>query len=308
MPEQFSDAPEIQVSLLDQYREVSQTSSSPRQQQELKLQRENMEERIQNVEVDSTNKENNAVIQYSNEAANPHNNTTGEMHDAMIREQQQNGPIGGRDVVANECFRNSLTYVDRELQSFVYNSNEKEQKNEKIQAEKERERDKSKQKQSRDEEIAFQQMVHAINEYTNILEVMFPNYAREYHEKNSHWQVPLEQSADLHQQSKSTNSPRHNTTNEVVLSLSFDEIDHRFDNFHPANEQTNPDRHAFDEHNLRDFDDFSIILFQDNENEFFNDFNAFEETLKARLMRQAKLNHVTQSYSTEQLGMSSLLL
>jgi hypothetical protein len=46
---------------------------------------------------------------------NPHNNTTGEMHEAMIREQQQNGPIGGRDVVANECFRNSLTYVDQEL-------------------------------------------------------------------------------------------------------------------------------------------------------------------------------------------------
>ena len=84
---------------------------------------DNMEALNQDLEGTEKETKNNAVIQHS-QVMEPHNNTTGEMHEAIIREQQQNGPIGGRDVVANQCFRNSLTYVDQELQSFMYNSND----------------------------------------------------------------------------------------------------------------------------------------------------------------------------------------
>ena len=52
-----------------------------------------------------------------------------------------------------------------------------------MKAHKERERDRSNQernqKKARDEEIAFQAIINEMN----ILEAMFPNYAREYHEK-----------------------------------------------------------------------------------------------------------------------------
>lgn len=69
----------------------------------------------------------------------------------------------------------------------MYNSNEQKQYNEMLQAEKEKERDKSNQqrniKKARDEEKAFKEIINAMNEM-NILEAMFPNYAREYHEKH----------------------------------------------------------------------------------------------------------------------------
>lgn len=74
-----------------------------------------------------------------------HNNTTGEMHEAMIQHQQENGPIGCQNVVANQCFLNSQSYVDQELQQFMHNSDEEKKQEAKLQAEKERERDKSNQ-------------------------------------------------------------------------------------------------------------------------------------------------------------------
>lgn len=104
----------------------------------------------------------------------------------------------------------------------MYNSDEQKKQNELLEKEKERERDKSKErnkqrneKKARDEEIAFQEIIYAMNEM-NILEAMFPNYAREYHEKH-HDNDPAPQSQHhseqlSHQQSMRISSPRHNTT------------------------------------------------------------------------------------------------
>lgn len=43
-----------------------------------------------------------------------HNNTTGEMHQALLHQQQQDiGPVvGGNDIVNTQLFRNSIIYKD----------------------------------------------------------------------------------------------------------------------------------------------------------------------------------------------------
>ena len=63
-----------------------------------------------------------AVIEFEPQV--PHNNTTGEMHEKMIMEQQENGPMGEQDIIKNQFFRNSIEYKDRNQNNFMHNPNE----------------------------------------------------------------------------------------------------------------------------------------------------------------------------------------
>jgi hypothetical protein len=97
--------------------------------------------------------ENQAAVLENEPPQGPHNNTTGEMMPKMIQMHQQNGPIGDQNIVN---FRNSISYNDPELNTFMCNPN-----------------DELRTKAENNDED---------NESYRILEELFPGYAMKYHE------------------------------------------------------------------------------------------------------------------------------
>ena len=71
-------------------------------------------------------KDNQAVIENKSVfceggAGVAHNNTTGEMHQAIVQQQQQDiGPVADNVLLTEaQMFRNSIIYKDQQLENFI---------------------------------------------------------------------------------------------------------------------------------------------------------------------------------------------